>query len=180
MAAMDRLSDSYPVTDMPHLIVKDMYVIIIYDPLSAQAFLGQAVFADIGTEFVVDAFQDSHIKFDSYNGDPTASISLPSSLLREAGLTTGDHHRIVFNFFLNDGLFVRRDSFVRANGLSNDKLGGLAVAAHIAGDVKVADLEAAVNMTFVINPVSYSLLSCMFVHTYHTLPSEGHLGLVGM
>ena len=149
---MDRLSDLYPVTASPQLMVRDMYVVIIYDSLSRQTFQGQAVFADIGAKFAVDAFQTSHIKFDSFGGIPTASIALPASLLREAGLTGS--HRVVFNFFLTDGLFVRRDSYILANGLGYDKLGGLAVAAHVAGGVKVTGLEKPVNMSFTINPVS--------------------------
>ena len=149
MAAMDRLADSYPVTGGRQLVVKDEYIIIIYDSLPAQSFPGQSVFVDIGAEFAVDAFQPSHVKLDSYTGSPTASISLPPTLLNEAGLS-GDNHRVVFYFFLNDGLFVRRDSFIAA---PNNRLGGLAVAAHIAGGVKVADLEKSVNMSFAINPV---------------------------
>ena len=150
MAALERLSDSYPVTDNPHVISKGMFVIIIYDSLSPQTFNGQAVFADIDAEFTTSAFQESHISFDSFDGVPTASIGLPRSLLSGR---TGDH-RIVFNFFLNNGFFIRRDSYITANNLQYDKLGGLAVAAHIAGGVKVADLKDPVNMTFTINPVS--------------------------
>ena len=150
---MDRLADSYPVTSNPLLIVRDMYVIIIYASLSAQNFPGQAVFADIGAEFAADAFQHSHIKFDSFAGVPTASIAVPSSLLREANLPD-IAHRVVFNFFLSDGLFIQRDSFMSANNLGNIKLGGLAVAAHIAGGVKVTGLQTPVNMSFTINPVS--------------------------
>ena len=156
MAAMDRLADSFPVTSSPQLIVKDMYVVIVYDSLSAQSFPGQSVFVDIGDEFAVDAFQSSHVKFDTYTGVPTASVSLPPTLLSDAG-QTGDHHRIVCYFFLNDGLFVQRDSF-----LTNNQLGGLAVAAHIAGGVKVVDLQKqkSVNMSFTINPVSYLCQQC--------------------
>ena len=150
---MDRLADSYPVTSNPQLIVRKMYVIIIYASLSAQNFQGQAVFADIGAEFAVDAFQTSHITFDTFAGVPTASIAVPSSLLREAN-PPGDDHRIVFNFFLTDGLFVQRQSFISENGLADTKLGGLAVAAHIGGGVKVAGLEKPINMSFTINPVS--------------------------
>ena len=150
MAALDRLSDSFPVEVNPQVIVKDMYVIIIYDSISPQTFNGQVVFADIGAEFTTDAFQMSHISLNSFDGDPTASIGLPHSLLDKR---TGDH-RIVFNFFLNDGFFIRRDSYITENNLQNDKLGGLAVAAHIAGGVKVTNLINPVNMTFTINPVS--------------------------
>ena len=150
MAALDRLSDVYPVSVNPQLIVKEMYVIIIYDSLTPQTFNGQAVFANIGAEFMTDAFQRHHFSFNSSGGSPTASIGLPRSLLSGR---TGEH-RIVFNFFLNDGFFVRRDSYVTQNSLQNDKLGGLAVAARIAGGVKVNDLSEPVNMTFAINPVS--------------------------
>ena len=150
MAALDRLSDSFPVTQTPQLIVKDMYVIIIYDSLSPQTFNGQAVFANIGAEFTTDAFQESHISFNSFDGVPSASIDVPRALLNGR---TGDH-RIIFNFFLNNGFFVRRDSYITANNLQYNKLGGLAVAAHIAGGVKVTDLSDPVSMTFTINPVS--------------------------
>ena len=153
---MDRLSDSLPVVTNPLIIVKDMYVIIIYNSLSPDTFAGQAVFADIGPDFAVDAFQMSHISLDSFVGIPSASISLPRSILTAVGLT-GDH-RVVFNFFLTDGLFVRRDSFIRANGLENEALGGLGVAAHIAGGVSVNDLEEPIDMTFTVNPVS-----CTFI-----------------
>ena len=151
MAALDRLSDVFPVgDDNPLVIIKDTYVVIIFDSLSQQTFNGQAVFADIGAEFTTDAFQASHISFSSSDGSPTASIGLPRSLLSGR---PGDH-RIVFNFFLNNGLFVRRDSYISENNLQNNKLGGLAVAARIAGGVKVNDLSDPVNMTFAINPVS--------------------------
>ena len=150
MAVLDRLSDVLPVPRSPRLVVKDMFVIIIYHPLSPQTFNGQAVFANIDAEFTTDAFHTSHISFNSSDGSPTASIALPRSLL--AG-RMGDQ-RIVFNFFLNDGLFIRRDSYITENNLQNDKLGGLAVAARIAGGVKVNDLGDPVNMTFAINPVS--------------------------
>ena len=150
MTAMERLSDSYPfTTPNPLVIVKDMYVIVIYDSLSPQMFAGQVVFANIDAEFTTDAFQESHISFNSFDRVPTASIGLPRSLLSGRN---GDH-RIVFNFFLNDGFFIRRDSYIAANNLNNSKLGGLAVAAHIAGGVKVTDLGDPVNMTFTINPV---------------------------
>ena len=150
MAVLDRLSDVLPVPTSPRLITKDMFVIIIYDGLSPQTFNGQAVFANIDAEFTTDAFQDSHISFAPSDGSPTASIALPRSLL--TGRT--ENQRIVFNFFLNDGLFIRRDSYIAENNLQNDKLGGLAVAARIAGGVKVNDLRDRVNMTFAINPVS--------------------------
>ena len=127
-----------------------MYVIIIYDSLSTHTFNGQAVFADIGAEFMTDAFQATHIAFNSFDGIPTASISLPRSLLNGR---SGDH-RIVFNFFLNNSFFIRRDSYITANNLQYDKLGGLAVAAHIAGGTKVTDLSDPVSMTFTINRVS--------------------------
>ena len=150
MAALERLSDSYPVTQNPQVIIKDMYTIIIYDSLSPQTFTGQVVFADIGAEFMNDTFQASNILFNSFDGVPTASIGLPRSLLSGH---SGDH-RIVFNFFLNNSFFIRRDSYIIANNLQYDKLGGLAVAAHIAGGVKVTNLSDPVNMTFAINPVS--------------------------
>lgn len=153
MAAIDRLSDTFPVTSSPHMIINDMFVVIIYDYLSAQNFPGQAVFADIGSDFEAQVFQASHIKLGSYAGSPSASISLPPSILREAE-PTGDYHRIVFNFFLNDSLFIQRDTFTAERGLDNLRLGGLAVAAHIAGGAGVSDLMNPINMIFTINPVS--------------------------
>ena len=155
VAALDYISDTYPVISNPHLIIKDTYVIVIYSSLTATNFQGQAVSADIGDNFSISAFQSSHIKFNSHTGVPSASISLPPSLLQEASVT-GDNNRIVLSFFLNDRLFAQRDSFVTANNLTYHRLGGLAVAAHIAGGVKVIDLKAAINMTFLINPVSYT------------------------
>ena len=151
MVALNYLSDNLPITltEDSRVIVKDMFVIIIYNSLSSQSSTGRVVFADIGSEFTADAFQISHIWLDWFDGIATASIGLPNSLL--SGYL-GRYH-LVFNFFLNDGLFIRRDSYITANNLQYDNIGGLMVAAHIAG-VNVTDLSNPVYMTFTINPVS--------------------------
>ena len=151
MAALEHLSDNFPVTttEDSRVIIKDMFVIIIYNSLSAQHFTGQVLFADIGAKFITYTFQINHILFDWFDGVPTASIGLPHSLLN--GLA--GEHRIVFNFFLNDGFFIRRDSYITENNLQYSKLGGLTMAAHITG-VKVTDLSDPVYMTFTINQVT--------------------------
>lgn len=150
MAALEYLSDNYPITttEFSRLIVKDTFVIIIYNSLSVQSFAGQAVFAAIGANFTANAFQVSHIWLDVFDGIPTASIGLPNSLLNGH---LGEH-RTVFNFFLNNGLFVQRANYVAQNNLQHTKIGGLTLGAHIAG-LKVTNLSDPVSMTFTINPV---------------------------
>ena len=115
MVALNYLSDNLPITltEDSRVIVKDMFVIIIYNSLSSQSSTGWVVFADIGSEFTADAFQISHIWLDSFDGIATASIGLPNFLL--SGYS-GRHH-LVFNFFLNDGFFIHRDSYIAANNL---------------------------------------------------------------
>ena len=120
----------------------------IYPEVNTFGFPGEGFSADLGNTFTFNGTNVLLVASD----DATASISLPATLLD--GLNTRLTPRLVFSFFLNEGLFVRRREYLQNSNMSAIRLGSIVIASHITGGVRVSNLQDPVQTTFITNPVS--------------------------
>ena len=135
----------------------------IYPEVNTFGFPGEGFSADLGKTFTFNGTKVLLVASDN----ATASISLPATLLD--GLNTRLTPRLVFSFFLNEGLFVRRREYLQNNNVSAIRLGSIVIASHITGGVRVSNLQDPVRTTFITNPVSgRQLLHSTIFLTSHT------------
>ena len=152
LVILEELADGYPVTNETVIIAKNMFATAIYPQINTTVFLGEGFSADLGSTFIFNGIDKEKIGL-SASEDATASINLPLTLFN--GLTLSDaSSKLVFSFFLNEGLFVRRREFIQNNSLAAIRLGSIVIAAHIAGGVAASSLEDPVRTTYITNPVS--------------------------
>ena len=163
LVILEELADGYPISNETVIIAKNMFATAIYPQFNTTVFLGEGFSADLGDTFIFNRIDKENIGL-SASEDATASINLPSTLFN--GLTLSNNSaKLVFSFFLNDGLFVRRREYVQNNSLAAIRLGSLVIASHIAGGVDVSSLADPVQTTYITNPVSDQGVVLQTTHT---------------
>ena len=106
LVILEELADGYPISNETVIIAKNMFATAIYPQFNTTVFLGEGFSADLGDTFIFNRIDKENIGL-SASEDATASINLPSTLFNVLTLSNNSA-KLVFSFFLNDGLFVRR------------------------------------------------------------------------
>ena len=146
---MDQVADAYPVVNSPIIILRDTFAIVIYDT-NPTSFAGQTVTALKGTDFQFQAFTMEQIGLEP-SDQATAAITVPQSLFN--GLNPGSQARMVYNIFLNEGLFVRRQQYLEQSNQTYSRLGSIVISARVAGRAPITDLQQLVEQSYYKNPV---------------------------
>lgn len=144
IAALNWLVDSLPASnlDNPEIITFDTYGIIIYSSVTPSSFSGHTVAALLGESFQFTDFttDDIIVGGSGYSETPTAEIQTTSSLF--SGLNVTAPAKVIYNVFLNDTLFTRRQT--------QPNVTSIVVAARIAG-LGASNLASPVQTVFLKN-----------------------------
>lgn len=142
----------------PDIILLDTYAIVIYSQVNPRSFRGHTVAALLGGSFNFNGFNRNDIVVGNsdYSETPTVEIRTPGSLFNKLD-NISNPTRVVYNVFLNDALFSRRNSYLNTNNDgSTGNLSSVIVAARVAGDVEVTNLDDQVWMSFLKNKTDNS------------------------
>lgn len=150
LAIVDQLADSYPVMESPTIILRDTFITVIYSDVDPASFAGQTVTALVGSNFEFQSLMIQQVGLEP-SDLATGSITIPQTLFN--GLSLGSRIRMVYNMFLNEGLFVRRQQYLEQNNRTYSKLASIVMAARVAGGIHISDLHQPVEQSYYKNPV---------------------------
>lgn len=150
LAIVDQLVDSYPVIESPTIILRDTFITVIYSDVDPASFAGQTVTALVGSNFEFQSLMMQQVGLEP-SDLATGSITIPQTLFN--GLSLGSRIRMVYNMFLNEGLFVRRQQYLEQNNRTYSKLASIVMAARVAGGIHISDLHQPVEQSYYKNPV---------------------------
>ena len=148
---LDQLADTYPLTRNPTIIARDTFAIVIYSGVNPASFAGQTVTALMGNTFQFRGFTIENIGQQALN-EATGSITLPRTLFNGRNLVRPV--KLVFNMYLTESLFVRRQQYLMQTNRTYNRLGSIVMAARISGGVRISGLEQPVQQSYYKNPVS--------------------------
>ena len=142
LSAVQDLTEEIPVNvGETVVIVQETFAVSVQEvePDTFEREGGQTISANLGTGGSISLNKTSNSM-----RPPTASVSLPSNLFRRANGTNST--RIVSNVYLNDALFLRRDS-------NNFDVNSIILSAGVAGVSRVLGLDPPVTLEFARNEV---------------------------
>lgn len=148
---LDQLADAYPLTRNPTIIPRDTFAIVMYFGINPASFNGQTVTALMGNTFQFSGFTNENIGLQA-SSEATGSITLPRTLFNGRNLVSPV--KLVFNMYLSEGLFVRRQQYLMQTNRTYNRLGSVVMAARVAGRTRVSELEQPVEQSYYKNPVS--------------------------
>lgn len=123
----------YPITQIPHPIVRGMFGCSLYSSLSSQ---GLSFNPSLGDTIQLDG-----------QANPSLSIALPGSLSSAVGPNVAP----AFCAYRTESLFVRRETYMIASGLV---VSSSVVSARLSLGVQVSGLVDPVRMSIKKNNVS--------------------------
>ena len=163
---LDQLADAYPLTRNPTIIARDTFAIVIYSGVNPASFAGQTVTALMGNTFQFRGFTIENIGQQALN-EATGSITLPRTLFNGRNLVRPV--KLVFNMYLTESLFVRRQQYLMQTNRTYNRLGSIVMAARISGGVRISGLEQPVQQSYYKNPVSSILEQSCDGHVSHVM-----------
>ena len=149
MAAIELLANNYPVlrNDTLTPILRNTFAVVIRI-INTNYPASQNLSIILGNSFNFQGIEESNITAEISN-NATASVSTPESLI--AGLPPDTQAKIVYTFFLDNQLFLRRRIYIQHHGFTYNRIGSLVLSTYVAN---VTTLRQPVQLRFLKNPVS--------------------------
>ena len=155
MEAIELVVEKLPITNLsePVVVAQKSFALSVQE-VKVEEFkrLGLIFSVDFGDlSFTNQCLNPNDLTFGTASQQSTAAISLPNNLL-SAIPTTINSTRITHSVFITDSLFLRRSQ----NFL---EVGSLILSASVVGRMAITGLDPPVNLRFLINPVSGTVIS---------------------
>jgi len=148
---IELLANNYPVlgNDTLTLILRNTFAVVIRI-INTDYPASQNLSIILGNSFNFQGIEElNNINITELSNNATASVSTPESLF--AGLPPDTQAKIVYTFFLDNQLFLRRRIYIQHHGFTYNRIGSLVLSTYVAN---VTTLRQPVQLHFLKNPVS--------------------------
>lgn len=135
---LDRLMESYPISETPQHVIRDTFGCSLYPSLADTALSFSPSLGDTIELAAASA--------------PNLTITLPETLAADAGISTP--LSLAFCGYKTEALFVRRESYLEDSGRGSLQLSSGVVSARPSLSERVTGLTENVKMTFMKNQAS--------------------------
>ena len=105
----------------------------------------------LGDSFNFSTIDVGNVALEEISG-ATASANLSPAVFERISNSSG-RVVIVYNVFLNEGLFLRREEYLQENKLTDNKLASIVLGVHIVDGVRELDLYGPLQLMFLKHPV---------------------------
>ena len=177
MEALESVIENLPITNSsePVVVAQKSFAVSVQE-VNMDEFkrFGQTFSVNFGDLSITNqSLNLDDLTFGTANQQSTAAISLPNNLL-SATPSTINSTRITHSVFITDSLFLRRSQkFLEVESLI--------LSASVVGRKAITELDPPVNLRFLINPVSVTVLNyyllyyrIQMVHFHNVLSGVSH------